>query len=154
MKLGKCEDFDDVWSVFQQNKQWFPHVRSSHIKNRLNLDLPSKGSVIWQDGVVITYQVYKKKRKISANSDIVLNAGDCVIHQIVARDKGNGSAFKVMKEFLFSTDKNVYLTVRSDNIAANKFYEKLGMQIVGETHWGKEKIKGKIWNYNHSRKLV
>lgn len=71
-----------------------------------------------------------------------------MIHQIVARDKGNGSAFKVMKEFLFSIDKNIYLTVRSDNVVANKFYEKLGMEIVGKTHWGKESIPGVVWRFS------
>ena len=65
MNYATIDNFDEVWNIFQNNKKWFPHVRTSHVRNRL-----SWGQVILQDGIVITQQQYKRNGKIGKDSDV------------------------------------------------------------------------------------
>ena len=140
MNYATINDFDEVWNIFQENKKWFPHVRTSHVKNRLNW-----GQVILQDGVVITQQEYKKNGKIGKDSDVSVKKGDYIIHQIINSNPKNGNAKKVIEEYFDHVNQNVYLTVRSENIPANKFYEKVGMTNVGYINWSKGKMPGNVW---------
>ena len=140
MNYATINDFDEVWNIFQKNKKWFPHVRTSHVKNRLNW-----GQVILQDGVVITQQEYKKNGKIGKDSDVSVKKGDYIIHQIINSNPKNGNAKKVIEEYFDHVNQNVYLTVRSENIPANKFYEKVGMTNVGYINWSKGKMPGNVW---------
>lgn len=142
MNYATIDNFDEVWNIFQNNKKWFPHVRTSHVRNRL-----SWGQVILQDGVVITQQQYKRNGKIGKDSDVDVKKGDYIIHQIINSNPSNGNAKKVIEEYFDHVNQNVYLTVRSENIAANKFYEKVGMTKVGYINWSKGKMKGNVWKY-------
>lgn len=140
MNYATIENFDEVWNIFQNNKEWFPHVRTSHVRNRL-----SWGQVILQDGVVITQQQYKRNGKIGKDSDVDVKKGDYIIHQIINSNPSNGNAKKVIEEYFDHVNQNVYLTVRSENIVANRFYEKVGMTKVGYINWSKGKMKGNVW---------
>ena len=140
MRYATIENFDEVWNIFQNNKEWFPHVRTSHVRNRL-----SWGQVILQDGVVITQQQYKRNGKIGKDSDVDVKKGDYIIHQIINSNPSNGNAKKVIEEYFDHVNQNVYLTVRSENIVANRFYEKVGMTKVGYINWSKGKMKGNVW---------
>ena len=140
MNYATIDNFDEVWNIFQNNKEWFPHVRTSHVRNRL-----SWGQVILQDGVVITQQQYKRNGKIGKDSDVKIEKGDYIIHQIINSNPNNGNAKKVIEEYFDHVNQNVYLTVRSENIVANRFYEKVGMTKVGYINWSKGKMKGNVW---------
>ena len=140
MNYATIDNFDEVWNIFQNNKEWFPHVRTSHVRNRL-----SWGQVILQDGVVITQQQYKRNGKIGKDSDVDVKKGDYIIHQIINSNPSNGNAKKVIEEYFDHVNQNVYLTVRSENIVANRFYEKVGMTKVGYINWSKGKMKGNVW---------
>ena len=140
MNYATIDNFDEVWNIFQNNKEWFPHVRTSHVRNRL-----SWGQVILQDGVVITQQQYKRNGKIGKDSDVDVKKGDYIIHQIINSNPSNGNAKKVIEEYFDHVNQNVYLTVRSENIVANRFYEKVGMTKVGYINWSKGEMKGNVW---------
>ena len=140
MNYATIDNFDEVWNIFQNNKEWFPHVRTSHVRNRL-----SWGQVILQDGVVITQQQYKRNGKIGKDSDVDVKKGDYIIHQIINSNPSNRNAKKVIEEYFDHVNQNVYLTVRSENIVANRFYEKVGMTKVGYINWSKGKMKGNVW---------
>ena len=140
MNYATIDNFDEVWNIFQNNKEWFPHVRTSHVRNRL-----SWGQVILQDGVVITQQQYKRNGKIGKDSDVDVKKGDYIIHQIINSNPSNGNAKKVIEEYFDHVNQNVYLTVRSENIVANRFYEKVGMTKVGYINWSNGKMKGNVW---------
>ena len=140
MNYATIDNFDEVWNIFKNNKEWFPHVRTSHVRNRL-----SWGQVILQDGVVITQQQYKRNGKIGKDSDVDVKKGDYIIHQIINSNPSNGNAKKVIEEYFDHVNQNVYLTVRSENIVANRFYEKVGMTKVGYINWSKGKMKGNVW---------
>ena len=140
MNYATINDFDEVWKIFNNNKEWFPHVRSIHVKNRLNW-----GQVILQDGVLITQQVYQQTRKIGKDTDVRVEAGSHMIHQIVNSVKGSGNAEKVIKEYFDHVGTDVYLTVRSENKPANRFYEKVGMKNIGHITWSNGKMPGNVW---------
>jgi len=142
MNHATIEDFDEVWKVFQDNKEWFPHVWNTKVKKRL-----INNELIFQDGVVITYSKSKRNGKIGRDTDVSITKGDYIIHQIINSKQGNGNAEKVIKEYFDHVNQNVYLTVRSENITANKFYEKVGMSMVGNISWSKGTMSGNVWRY-------
>lgn len=142
MNHATIDDFVEVWKVFQDNKEWFPHVWNTKVKKRL-----LNNELIFQDGVVITYSKSRKNGKIGRDTDVSITKGDYIIHQIINSKQGNGNAEKVIKEYFDHVNQNVYLTVRSENITANKFYEKIGMSMVGNISWSKGTMSGNVWKY-------
>ena len=106
------DDFDMVWKVFQDNKEWFPHVWNTKVKKRL-----INNELIFQDGVVITYSKSRRNGKIGRDTDVSITKGDYVIHQIINSNPRNGNAEKVIREYFDHVGQDVYLTVRSENIA-------------------------------------
>ena len=134
------DDFDAAWEFFDTNKEWFPHVRKSHVRNRLEW-----GQVIIQDNVLITQQRYKRTGRIGRDSDVTTKMGDHIIHQIIAKNKGTGEAARVIQEYFDHVNTDVYLTVRAENVPANKFYKKIGMERVGYINWSNGKMKGNVW---------
>ena len=67
------------------------------------------------------------------------------IHQIINSNKGNGNAANVIKMFFDYIDSDVFLTVRKDNNIANRFYRKVGMDLVGQISWSNKTKKGNVW---------
>ena len=142
MNHATIDNFDEVWKVFQDNKEWFPHVWNTKVKKRL-----VNNELIFQDGVIITHSKSKRNGKIGRDTDVSITKGDYIIHQIINSKQGNGNAERVIKEYFDHVNQNVYLTVRSENITANKFYEKIGMSMVGNISWSKGKMKGNVWKW-------
>ena len=140
MNYATIDDFDEVWKIFQDNKEWFPHVRTFHVKNRLRW-----GQVILEDGVLITQQVNQQTRKVGKDTDVKVTGGSHLIHQIINSDKNNGKAKEVIQKYFDHVDTDVYLTVREENLAANRFYKKVGMENVGYINWSKGTMKGVVW---------
>jgi len=140
MNYATIKDFDEVWKIFKDNKEWFPHVRSFHIKNRLNW-----GQIILDDGVLITQQMYQQTRKIGQDTNVKVQAGSYLIHQIINSDKSNGKAKSVIQRYFDHVETDVYLTVRKENIVANRFYKKVGMKDIGTINWSKGAMKGIVW---------
>jgi len=97
---------------------------------------------------VITYHKNQNNRKIGQNTDVKVEKGSHMIHQILNENVGNGNSEKVIKKFFDFVGSDVYLTVRADNVPANKFYNKIGMKEVGEICWSQGKMLGKVWKYN------
>jgi two-component SAPR family response regulator len=140
MNYATINDFDEVWQIYKDNKEWFPHVRAFHIKNRLRW-----GQVILQDNVLITQQQYQRRGPIGRDTDVSVEKGDYLIHQIVARNKGTGEAVKVVQEYFDYINADCYLTVRDENKPANAFYKKLLMERVGYINWSAGTMKGNVW---------
>ena len=131
---AKDTDFDVVKDIFYQHKQWFPHIRTDYMRREI-----ASGNLILDNDVIITYNYYKRKQKIGG---VQAQQGDCVLHQIAAKNKGTAS--QVLQRFFKWTNRRVFLSVRSDNIIAKKFYEKNGMKLVGKTSWTKDGVKNAL----------
>jgi RimJ/RimL family protein N-acetyltransferase len=137
---AKENDFDVVKEIFSQHKQWFPHVRQDYIKRMI-----ASGNLILDNDVIITYNYYKRKQRIGT---ITAQQGDCILHQIAAKHK-NGSASQALQKFFeFVKPRRVFLSVRSDNEIAKKFYVKNNMKLVGSTTWAKGTLPGDVYLYD------
>ena len=131
---AKITDFDVVKDIFYQHKQWFPHIRTDYIRREI-----AKGHLILDNDVVIAYNYYNRKQKIG---DVQAQQGDCVLHQIAAKNKGTAS--QVLQRFFKWTNRRVFLSVRSDNVIAKVFYERNNMRLIGQTSWTKDGVKNAL----------
>ena len=140
MNHAKETDFEAVKEIFYQHKEWFPHIRTDYMKREI-----AKGNLIYDNDVVITYKFYKRKQKIGG---AIAQQGDCVLHQIAAKHQ-NGSASQALQKFFeFVKPRRVFLSVRSDNEIAKKFYVKNNMKLVSTTTWAKGTLPGDVYLYD------
>jgi RimJ/RimL family protein N-acetyltransferase len=140
MNHAKETDFESVKEIFYQHKKWFPHIRTDYMKRMI-----AKENLIFDNDVVITYNFYKRKQRIG---DVIAQQGDCILHQIAAKHH-NGSASQALQEFFeFVNPRRVYLSVRSDNEIAKKFYVKNNMKLIGSTSWAKGTLPGDVYLYD------
>ena len=140
MNHAKETDFEAVREIFYQHKKWFPHIRTDYMKRMI-----AKNNLVYDNDVVITYNFYKRKQRIG---DIIAQQGDCILHQIAAKHQ-NGSASQALQKFFeFVKPRRVYLSVRSDNEIAKKFYVKNDMKLVGSTTWAKGTLPGDVYLYD------
>ena len=140
MNHAKETDFEAVKEIFYQHKKWFPHIRTDYMKRMI-----AKNNLVYDNDVVITYNFYKRKQRIG---DIIAQQGDCILHQIAAKHH-NGSASQALQKFFeFVNPRRVYLSVRSDNEIAKKFYLKNNMKLVGSTTWAKGTLPGDVYLYD------
>ena len=86
------DDYEEIMDVFKQHKELFPHIRGDKVMRQIE-----DKNVVWEDGVLITWNRYKRKQRVG---EYQAHKGDCILHQIAARDQGNGSAKKVFEKFI------------------------------------------------------
>ena len=140
MNHAKETDFEAVKEIFYQHKEWFPHIRTDYMKREI-----AKGNLIYDNDVVITYKFYKRKQKIG---EVIAQQGDCVLHQIAAKHKTGSASTALQNFFEFVKPRRVFLSVRSDNEIAKKFYIKNNMNLVGSTTWAKGTLPGDVYLYD------
>ena len=154
MHHAKKDDIEKIMNIFKANRKWFPHVREYHIKTRIE-----RNQVILEDDVVITYHLYTRNQPLSKKDkegnnigkEVMAEKGDCILHQIVKDKESKSKASDVLQKFFKTVKSNkVYLSVRSENEVAIKFYLRNGMKLVGRTTWSEGKMPGDIYLYeNH-----
>ena len=140
MRHATIEDFDVVKGIFKENRDVFPYLRFDSLKHKIK-----EGKVVYDTGVVITYNKYKRKQKLG---NVQANMGDIVIQEIVKEE--GGDAEDVFLRFVDFVVEDVWLTVRRDNERAKKFYDRVGMELVGEGFWSKGTIPGDVYLYKQN----
>ncbi len=140
MRHATIEDFDVVKGIFKENRDVFPYLRFDSLKHKIK-----EGKVVYDTGVVITYNKYKRKQKLG---NVQANMGDIVIQEIVKEE--GGDAEDVFLRFVDFVVEDVWLTVRRDNERAKKFYDRVGMELVGEVFWSKGTIPGDVYLYKQN----
>ena len=140
MRHATIEDFDVVKGIFKENRDVFPYLRFDSLKHKIK-----EGKVVYDTGVVITYNKYKRKQKLG---NVQANMGDIVIQEIVKGE--GGDAEDVFLRFVDFVVEDVWLTVRRDNERAKKFYDRVGMELVGEVFWSKGTIPGDVYLYKQN----
>jgi len=142
------KDYDNIKKIFSQHKQFFPHIRQDYIKRMI-----ASGNLIFDNDVIITYNYYKRKQRVGT---VTAQQGDCILHQIAAKNKGTAS--QKLQDFFKWTNRRVFLSVRSDNQVAKKFYEKNGMNLVGQTSWSlggvKNALPGDVYMYDNVKEVL
>ena len=137
MRVAQHNEFEEIKLIFYKHKKWFPHIRTDYMRRMI-----AKKRLIYQDGVIITFHHAVRKQKIG---NVPVNKGETILHQIANKESGNGNAKKILLQFFDWCEKDVYLSVRADNLNACKFYDIIGMKEIGEHNWAKGKIKGKVY---------
>lgn len=137
MIFAKEQDFDKVKEIFYSHKKWFPHVRTDYMMRMIN-----KKQLILEDGILITFHHAKRRQKIG---DVQLEKGNTVLHQIASDSPGSGTAQAILNNFFDYCPSDVFLSVRADNLTANKFYVKMNMNLIGTTSWSKGTIPGNVY---------
>src|SRR6266404_5263497 len=92
MKHARLSDLKEIYAQFQKRKDVFPHVRQDKLRRMIEA-----GQVVWQDGVVITYQRYKKRTRVG---DIDIPRGSVMLHQIVNGKQFSGAGGRVFEQFV------------------------------------------------------
>jgi len=72
--------------------------------------------------------------------------GDWVLKQILRTSRAS-KPVEVLSSLFASIDSRMFLTVRTENTRAIKFYKKMGMKKVGNISWSKGRIPGDVWCY-------
>ena len=135
---AKLEDFDKIKNIFKGYRDIFPYLRFDSLKNKIE-----EGKVIYDSGVVITYNKYKRNQKLG---NVQAKKGDIVIQEIVKEE--NGNSVDVFNRFADFVQSDIWLTVRRDNQKAKRFYEKVNMKVVGEVVWSKGTLMGDVYKYS------
>ena len=149
MNHANLDNLEEIMDVFKQYGDTFPHIRKDKIETMIEFH-----NVIWEEGVLITYNHYKRKQKVAMMSkkNRVLSAyeaqkGDCILHQIAAKNQGDGSGKRVFERFMrFNKGRDIVLSVRAANDRAIGFYKKYGFIKVSDITWGKDsQVKGEVY---------
>tara|TARA_E500000178_G_C16774259_1_gene640628 strand:+ start:333 stop:791 length:459 start_codon:yes stop_codon:yes gene_type:complete len=147
MRTATLSDLNEICRIKNLHGKWFAHLRNDKIKQRI-IDK----QVIFQDGVVIIFSIATKMyAKIGRDTSVNIPRGATVLHNIF-KDK-TASAKELMKEFLKSQQRDIYLSVRKDNILAINFYVKMGFDRVGYHNWKDGELKGSVYCWRKGGKL-
>ena len=145
MRHAKLSDLKEIYAHFQNHRDVFPHLRQDGLKRRIEAH-----QCVYQDGVVITYQQYRKRTKVG---EVQVPAGAITLHQIVNSGQFNGAGRRVFKQFIEEivnpSRGDLYLTVRKENAVA--FYERHGMKVVGTVAWSAGTIPGLVYRLSPKR---
>lgn len=141
MKHAKQSDLEEIYKEFQKRKDVFPHVRQDELGRMIEA-----GQVVWQDGVIVTYQKYKKRTRVG---EVEIPAGSIMLHQILNSSQFSGAGGRVFDEFVREIVKpsggELYLSVRKENAVASSFYERHGMFVVGNVAWSGGTLPGLVY---------
>jgi hypothetical protein len=141
MKHAKRSDLKEVYGHFQKRKDVFPHVRQDKLRRMIEA-----GQVVWQDGVVITFQKYKKRTRVG---EVQIPAGSIMLHQILNSHQFTGAGGRVFEQFVKEVVKpsggDLYLSVREENAVARSFYERHDMKVVGKVAWSGGTLPGFVY---------
>jgi len=141
VRLAKPSELKTIYRLFSTRRDVFPHVRQDALKRRIEAR-----QCIFEDGVVITFQQYRKRTRVG---DLDIPAGSIMLHQIINSQQGNGVGGRVFDRFfaeiVVPSGGDLYLTVRTENTVACRFYERHGMRVAGKVSWSGGTISGHIY---------
>ena len=130
------ETYYKIFHIFYKHHDIFPYMRKDYLEEYLD-----KKQVILDSGVVIVYHRYKVSKTLG---NCKVNKDDVIIKDMV-KEYDSADAKEVINRFIDYVDTNVWCTVRSDNIRACKFYEKVGMEQISDIYWKQGELKGYVY---------
>jgi hypothetical protein len=123
------EDAKTIYGIFRQYPHIFPHMRFDKVER-----MCGAGQVIYDTGVIITYQQYRKAVRLGNH---LAPRGTTCLHQIVkSADAPRYAASEIFDLFrAHYVPQSLVLSVRADNTAACRFYERHGLVRVCDILW-------------------
>lgn len=150
MNFATKEQAKEIYEIFRKRADIFPHIRYDYLQRAIN-----SNRCVYEDGVVIIFSIYKKRTKVGTCG---IPRNNCMLHQIVNGNEGNGKAKDVLLRFLaYISSLNlpaVWLSVRADNERATKFYERNGFLQVGTVKWLNGTLAGLIYRYSNEQAIL
>jgi hypothetical protein len=141
MRHASLRDLKAIYRHFQAHRDVFPHVRQDGLRRRIEAR-----QCIYQDGVVITYQQYRKRTRVGT---VQIPAGSIMLHQILNSGQFNGAGGRVFRQFVREivnpSGGDLYLSVRKENEVACQFYKRNGMKVAGAVAWKNGTIPGHVY---------
>jgi len=141
LKHAKPSDIDELYAHFYACREWFPHIRKDYLLRMLEA-----GTVVYSRGIIIVYAVYKRKQHLGTAT---ASAGEVILHQILnttlTAEVPNVNATSVLAAFFKHVGCPVWLTVRSENKRAIRFYLKNGFKKTGTIAWMSGKLPGTVF---------
>lgn len=135
------DQLKEIFGLFRAYPAIFPHIRQDALLRRIVAQ-----QCAYEDGVVITYQRYKKRTRVCT---VDVPAGAVMLHQILNSKQFSGAGRRVFERFCAEIVRplggHLYLSVRQENTTACQFYERHGMDVVGTVAWAKGTIPGHIF---------
>lgn len=140
MRHAKLSDLKEIYRFMQAHEE-LKHVRQDKLRERIEAR-----QCIYQDGVAITFQKYKKSTRVGG---VQVPAGAIMIHQIVNGRQFSGKGGEVFEQFVEEIVKpsggDLYLSVRKANAVACAFYARHGMKVVGKVDWSRGTLPGLVY---------
>jgi hypothetical protein len=141
MRYANPDELKPIYTLFAYRRDVFPHIRQDALKRRIEAK-----QCIFEDGVVITFQQYRKRTRVG---DLDIPSGAIMLHQIINGNQFSGAGGRVFdrffKETVVPSGGDLYLTVRAENAVACRFYDCHGMKIVGKVAWTGGTIPGFVY---------
>ena len=135
------DELKTIYTLFVTRRDIFPHVRQDALKRRIE-----RGQCIFEEGVAITFQQYKKRTRVG---DSHIPAKAIMLHQIINGEQFNGAGGRIFDRFfegiVVPSGGDLYLSVRAENSVACRFYERHGMAVAGKVAWAGGTLPGLIW---------
>lgn len=140
MRYASLDDLKEISRAMHAHEE-LKHVRQDRLKKRIEAR-----QVIYQEGVAITFQQYKKRTRVG---ELDIPAGSIMLHQIVNSDQHSGWGGRIfdrfVEEIVRPSGGNLYLSVRKQNAVACSFYERHGMKVAGKVAWSGGTLPGLIY---------
>ncbi len=135
---NKSKKIKEIVKIFQQYPDIFPRGYFRFLSGNLEKH-EQNGTLIYKNGVVLTYTKYKKR--VNKYKKYKIKKGDVKLNQLVNKNQGNGKARTIFLAFMKKhSNANLLLDVRADNKKAIRFYRKNGFNKIADTKFGD--IKG------------
>lgn len=143
-KLNRAtlDQLDEIFSHFYNCREWFPHIRKDYVERNIRA-----GNVIYDNGIIIIFNQYKRRQRIG---NVEAIRGDFILHQILNPYRNTDrriDASETLAQFCAECKTNVYLSVREENDRACHFYLKNGFQQVGKIAWMNGSLPGLVFLY-------
>jgi FR47-like protein len=141
VRHATIRDLKTIYNHFRTRRGVFPHIRQDRLKRRIEAH-----QCVYQDGVVVTYQRYRKRTRVG---NVQVPAGAIMLHQILNSRQFNGAGGRVFEQFVREivnrSGGDLYLTVRKENAIARRFYKHHGMKVAGTVAWKNSTIPGLVY---------
>jgi len=148
------EAIEEAMAIINLYPDIFPHMYKQGFKLKKRI---TKGNLILQDGVVITFSQYSTNGRLSKNATTRKKINDFIIHQIATDRSVKGGTKKVLDEFVDHCKRkgaeNLLLTVRKFNERARNFYERYGFVYDSDITWNSKK-DGEIQGIVYRLRLI
>ena len=142
MNAATPADLKEIYAQFRKRKDVFPHIRQDKLRSIIEA-----GQVVWQNGVVITYQRYKRRTCIAATSKFPQALSCFIKSSTVSSSAGPevaclSSSCARSPSHLAAISTSPSGTAKCCGVLSSARH---GMSVVGTVSWSRETLPGLVY---------